>query len=153
MRNGFELNDDLRAALLHPLAGAQVERHAGPAPVAHLGLHRDERLGAAVGVLRVVLVSGDGDPVDQTRRVLAGDGAALHVLRCHRLERLQDLELLVADGFTVDIGRRFHRHQAQHLQQMVLHHVAQRTGVVVVPAAGAHAERFGDRDLHVVDRA
>ena len=51
------------------------------------------------------------------------------------------------------MGRRFHRNQAQHLQQMVLQHVPQRTGVVVVPAAGAHAKRFGDRDLHVVDRA
>ena len=80
VRNGFELDHDLRAALLHPLAGAQVERHAGPAPVAHLGLHRDEGLGAAVGVLRVVLVAGDGDPVDQARCVLARDGAALDVL-------------------------------------------------------------------------
>ena len=37
---------------------------------------------------------------------------------------------------------------------MVLHHVAHRAGVVVVRAAPAfHAERLGDRDLHVVDVA
>ena len=77
---GLNCDDDLRAALFHPLAGAQIERHAGPAPVAHLGLHRGEGLGLAVGVLRVVLVAGDGDPVDQARCVLAGDGAALDVL-------------------------------------------------------------------------
>ena len=127
-------------ALLHALSGAQVERHSGPAPVAHLGLHRGEGLGAAVGVLRVFLVTGDGSAVGQAGSVLAGDGAALDVVRRHRLERLQDFEFLVADGFAVDVGGWLHRDQAQHLQQMVLHHVAQRAGVVVVPAAGAHTQ-------------
>ena len=34
---------------------------------------------------------------------------------------------------------------------MVLHHVAQGTGLIVVRAAAFHAERFGDGDLHVID--
>ena len=34
---------------------------------------------------------------------------------------------------------------------MVLHHVAQRPGGIVIAAARADAERLGDRDLHVVD--
>jgi hypothetical protein len=34
---------------------------------------------------------------------------------------------------------------------MVLHHVAQRAGRVVVAGAALHAERLGHGDLHVVD--
>src|SRR6202012_3187075 len=34
---------------LHRLARAQVERHAVPAPVVHLGPQRDHRLGVGVG--------------------------------------------------------------------------------------------------------
>ncbi len=34
---------------------------------------------------------------------------------------------------------------------MVLHHVAQRTGLVVITGAAFKTDRFGNRDLHVVD--
>ena len=34
---------------------------------------------------------------------------------------------------------------------MVLHHVAQRAGLLVVAAAALDADRLGHRDLHVVD--
>ena len=35
----------------------------------------------------------------------------------------------------------------EHLQQVVLHHVAQRAGLLVVPAAPAHAQLLADGDL------
>ncbi len=127
-------------ALLHALSGAQVERHSGPTPVAHLGLHRGEGFGAAVGILRVFFVTGDSGAVGQAGSVLASHGATLDVDSRHGLERLQDFEFLVADGFAVDVGGWLHRDQAQHLQEMVLHHVAQRAGVVVVPAASADTQ-------------
>ena len=44
---GAEGDDDLGDALGQPLAGAQIERHAGPAPVVDLRLQRDEGLGVA----------------------------------------------------------------------------------------------------------
>ncbi len=34
---------------------------------------------------------------------------------------------------------------------MVLHHVAQRAGVVVIVAAALQPDRLGDGDLHVID--
>ena len=34
---------------------------------------------------------------------------------------------------------------------MILNHIAQRSGTVVVPAATLDADRFRGRDLHVVD--
>ena len=36
---------------------------------------------------------------------------------------------------------------------MILHHVAQRAGIVVVPSPLLHSHRFGDGDLHVIDVA
>ncbi len=49
--------------------------------------------------------------------------------------------------------RRFHRDEADELQQVVLHHVAQRADLVVVLDATADAEVLRYRDLHVIDRA
>ncbi len=49
--------------------------------------------------------------------------------------------------------RRFHRDQADELQQVVLDHVAQRADLVEVLHAPADAEVFRNRDLHVIDRA
>jgi hypothetical protein len=45
--------------------------------------------------------------------------------------------------------RRLHRHDAQQLQQMVLHHVAQCAGLVVEGAASLDAQLLGHVDLHV----
>ena len=69
-----------------------------------------------------------------------------------RAEGLEHLELLVTDRLPVDPRRGLHRDQAEQLQQVVLEHVAQRAGLVVVAAAGADADGLGDGDLHVVDR-
>ena len=46
-RRLLELDADLRGALLQPLARAQIERHARPAPVFDLQPHRGVGLGAA----------------------------------------------------------------------------------------------------------
>ena len=56
-------------------------------------------------------------------------------------------------GAGVEGDRRFHRDEAQQLEQVVLHHVAQRARLLVVRAARLHADRLGDGDLdlgHVV---
>ena len=47
--------------------------------------------------------------------------------------------------------RRLHGDQRHELQHVVLHHVAQRAGFVVVRPAAFDANRFGHGDLHVVD--
>src|SRR4051812_13265489 len=65
MRHRLERDRDLRDLAREPLAGAQVERHAGPAPVVHHQLHRGVRLGRRV--VRHVLL------VEVGLRVLAAD--------------------------------------------------------------------------------
>ena len=51
------------------------------------------------------------------------------------------------------VDRRLHRRQREELEHVVLDHVAQRAGLLVVAAAPLDAERLGDGDLHVVDVA
>ena len=50
VRRLAEVDLDAGVARTQPLAGADVERHAGPAPVGDLGAQRNEGLGAALGV-------------------------------------------------------------------------------------------------------
>ncbi len=76
-----------------------------------------------------------------THFVLAGD----------RAQRPQHLDLLVAHRVRIEIGRRLHGHQAQQLQHMVLHHVAQGAVIVVIAPAALHPHRLADGDLHVLD--
>jgi hypothetical protein len=65
----------------------------------------------------------------QAGGVLAPNGVAVRV---DGADGLQHLDLVVADELGVPEGRRFHRRERHHLQQVVLHHVAQRADAVVV---------------------
>ncbi len=66
-------------------------------------------------------------------------------------DRLQHLDLLVADLFGGEVHRRLHRDVAEQLQHVVLDQIAQRAGAVVVVGARADAEVLGGGDLHAVD--
>ena len=66
-------------------------------------------------------------------------------------DRLQDLDLLVADLFGGEADGRLHGHVAEQLEHVVLDQVAQRAGRVVVVGAGADAEVLGGGDLDAVD--
>ena len=66
-------------------------------------------------------------------------------------ERAQDLQLGVAHVIRRDRAWRLHGDDAQQLQQVILQHVAQGAGGVVITHAVAHAEFFGDGDLDVGD--
>ncbi len=148
----LELDDDLRVLARQALAGAQVEGHAGPAPVVDLHLQGDEGLGVAV-VIDVLLevVGRHFLAADLAGAVLAAHGLVLHIEPGDGLERFEDLHLLVAHRLGVETHRRLHRHQAEQLQQVVLHHVAHGAGLVVVAAAVLHAQGLAHADLHVVD--
>src|SRR5579875_3601119 len=118
----------------HRLAGAQEDRHARPAPVVDLQPEGRERLGGGparhTGDIQVALV-------------LAAD-VACRVGGWHRAEHLG---LLVPQVVRARPGRRVHRDEREHLQQVILHHVTQRPDGVVEPAAVFHAEILGHRDL------
>ena len=73
------------------------------------------------------------------------------IARIDRLQSAQHAQLFVTHRIRIHGVRRFHRDDRKQLQQMVLHHVAQRAGIVVEVAARFHAEFFGNRDLNALD--
>ncbi len=89
-------------------------------------------------------------PADVARAVLAAHGGVVHRVGLDRLERPHDLVLLVAHGVGVEGHRRLHRDEAQELEHVVLHHVAQRARLLVIRPARLHADRLAHRDRHAV---
>ena len=92
-------------------------------------------------------VAGDALPVDRSAHVLPPDA----VPRLERLQGPEHLHDLVPDRLRLERPRRLHREERQNLEQMVLQHVADGAGLLVVRSPALHAERLGDRDLQVVD--
>ena len=73
-------------------------------------------------------------------------------VRCgDRPKRPKDLDLLVADRRSVEIGRRLHRDEREQLEHMVLHHVPKGAGLIIIIPAALDPNRLGDRDLDVLD--
>ncbi|MCW0416748.1 hypothetical protein NB689_002502 [Xanthomonas sacchari] len=147
-RRRLEADRDLGGALAQTLAGAQIERHAGPAPGVHLQLHRHIGLGVGIRRHRVFLaVARHGVATDRTGRVLAAD----HVGRTQRPHRLDHLGAPAQHRRRGEGRRRLHRDHRQQLEQVVGHHVTQAAGGVVEAAAPFHADGLGRGDLHMVD--
>ncbi len=83
--------------------------------------------------------------------ILAAHRDLADVARIDRLQRAQHAQLLVTHRVGIHRVRRLHRDDRQQLQQVVLHHVAQRARIVVEIAARLDAELFRDRDLDALD--
>ena len=120
-----ELDENLRVALRHALAGAQVEGHALPPPIVDMGLQRDEGLGRAVAA-DFLVVAGTGSPSIAPRVYCPVTLCASTSAAADRPKRAQHLYLLVAHRGRVEVGRRLHRDQREQLEHVVLDHVAQR---------------------------
>ncbi len=147
-----EVDHNLRLFLLQALARTQEERHVRPAPVVDMRPDCHERLGTALR-RHVVLfqISLDRLAADRARTVLATHGIAGDIRDCHLAQRTQHLQFFIAHGIRIERHGRLHGHDAQQLQQMVLHHVAQCAGLVVEARTAAHAYRFRYRNLHALD--
>ena len=107
------------AALGQALAGAQVERHARPAPVVDEGLERDERLGvrvrgdAVLVAVAVVLAADDVRP---------GSSGGIESKTFSPLD---------AERLRLQRGRRLHRDEAEHLEEVGDDHVAEGARLLV----------------------
>ena len=150
MWSALERHRHLGDAAAQPLAGAQVERDAGPAPVAdveaegRIGL----RPGRGVDVL-LVQVAADLLAALPAGGVLAAGGVQVEVVRgtCGG----QHLLLLDPQAARVERQRLLHRHQRHQLQQVVLDHVTRGSDAVVVAGPPADADVLGHGDLDVID--
>ena len=63
-----------------------------------------------------------------------------HLLRRHGANRPQQLGTLVPHRIRLETGARLHPDSRHHLQQVILNHVRQRAGLLVIGAAALHSE-------------
>ncbi len=107
-------------------------------------IRRDLLLGA---------VGRDRHAADQALAVLAAHDPFFDILVAERAQRAQYVELCVAHRLGAGGVGRLGRDHAKRLQQMALHHVAQRPGAIVVGGARADALGLGDGNLDMVNES
>ena len=152
MRHALERDDDFADFAAQTLAGAQIKRDALPAPIFNRNLRGHKRLGLRIRRnARLLAIADDIAAVDAACAVLPAHNPARQVFKRKWLDGAQHFDLFVAHAVGVERGRRFHRHEREHLQHVILKHVAQLPGLLVISGAMLHAERLRHRDLHVVN--
>ena len=119
------LDDDFRDFLRYPFAGAQIEGHPRPAPVVHLGLDGDERLGITVlgFTARLFKVPGHRLPGGPALGVLPFDYAVGHCCGVDTSQGLYNFYLFIPNALGFQAVGRFHGDEAKKLHQVVLHHI------------------------------
>lgn len=110
----------------------------------------DEGLGTGWAA-EFVEIAGHRLAIDRAGGILAGRGVMGDVASGDRPQRLKHLQLLVAHRSRLELAGRLHRGQAQQLQEVVLHHVAECTRAIVVIGAPFKPDGLGDGDLHLLD--
>ena len=132
----MELHGHLGYPLGKTLPSAHVDGDTGPAPVVDTELHGHVGLGRAVGVDPVLLsIAGDLFAPNPAPLVLAAHDLVVDLLGRQDLHGPQGLDLLVTDAGGVEGGGRLHERHGQHLHDVVLHDVAQRTRLLVEAAS------------------
>src|SRR4029453_12495318 len=119
------------------LPGADVERHAGPAPGIDIESPSSESL-----YLRV-----------RSHALLSAVAAELgpyHIAWIEWPHRIEQLQLFAAQGVAMASRRGIYGQQRNHLQQMVLNHVANGADFFIKTTTALHAKALRLSDLYVV---
>ncbi len=99
MRGAAELDHDLRTALGETLAGADIKRDAGPAPVVDQELAGDKSLGLGCGAdVGLFPVAGHLLVTQFSRRVLPANHGLGHHFQIEGADGLQDFQFFIAHG-------------------------------------------------------
>ena len=152
MGDGVKADGDVGDALGHALAGANVERDAGPAPVFDLEGHRGVGVGHGLRVNAFFLTeAGEILAADTGRAVLAGGGVLVDFAVLIGPNGAQELGAFVADAGGFEHRAGLHGDGGQDLQQVVLDHVAEGAGFLIVAPAALDADGLGGGDLDVID--
>src|SRR4029453_7481209 len=113
--------------LRQALAGAQIEGHPRPAPVVHSEPERRVRLGLRVRRDAFLLaIARNLLAADEPRAVLTAERDLVDLARVDRPDGAHHLALLVVHRAGVEGDRGLERDEAQELEQVILHHVAER---------------------------
>src|SRR5262245_23459788 len=136
-RGPAQTDNDLSAGHRQRFSRPDVKRDALPAPGIDIQLQRDESLDFGIGGHALLL------PIPA--KLTADD-----VLRLQRRNRFQDLNLFVPDCFTIGSHRRLHGKIHQDLEQMILNHVADSTGLIVERSPALNSKVFRHGYLHTL---
>src|SRR4029077_9044318 len=120
------------------LPGPDIERDALPAPGINVQLQSGECFDFGIRGYTVFL------PV--TTKLTANK-----ILCLQRPNSLQDLNLFVAERFTIGSHRWLHRQVHQNLEQGILNHVADRAGLIVERPPALNTKRFRHGYLYALD--
>src|SRR5258706_1614355 len=134
----LKINPYLRSLHRQALASSNVERHTGPTPTINKEFDRSECLHLRIRGHTILLAIA---PVLTTHNIRG-------IERSHRLE---EQRLLIANSIRVFTGGSIHREEGDQLQQMILHHIADRTGLFVKFPSTRHTKILSHRDLHTLD--
>src|SRR3954469_10581747 len=119
-RGFFEFDDDGRIFCRHTLAGTDIDGNVGPSPIVETELEGDKSLGVRVrSDLLLRAIFWNSFAADLAFSVLPADGKMENFLGRERLDRRQDLCLLVADSVRFERHGRLHGGQCQKLKNMV----------------------------------
>jgi len=143
LRRMAEADRDHRGLVRHALAGAQIERHPTPAPVVDVELGSDEGFGGWNSARRFLPAGSHHGLASIVPRVYCARSA------CACTARLAiDGSSAAPSPFRPAARRlrargRLHRDDGEQLHQVVLQHVAQRAGAIVVVGTILDADRLG----------
>src|SRR6516165_11758686 len=151
MWNLPEGNHDFGDPLRQSFASAQIKWGSGPAPIAYRGLQGDEGFRGALRVANLLRITWHRLSPARASPILAAYRERGHIRVINRLQRLQDLQFFVTHRIRSQRCGRLHGYETKELQQMILHHVAQRAGRLVIGPAALDANRLGNRDLDMVN--
>src|SRR5215467_6037036 len=128
-RRLLELNDDFAAPRSERFTGAQIERDSGPTPIVDHQLERNVcfRCGRWCDVLATT-VRYNASTFDCPSTVLSPHDVSPGIISTKRMGSLQDFGLFGSHCLSIKTGRWLHRDQSKELEEVIGHHVSQRTG-------------------------
>src|SRR5690606_9942222 len=137
---------------MQPLTGSAIERDILPTPVVDEELDSSKCLRVGYREYAFLFtVGGDLFTFKPPSAVLAPYPTPLTGFCVEFAQCMKYLHLSVSDFIGLETHGRLHSDQAEQLQQVVLHHIAQRACFVVIPSAVFHTELFGHRDLYMLN--
>ena len=89
--------------------------------------------------------------IEGAAAILPAHDAFTHGVGANRPHGMEHIDFLVANLIGIESDHRFHGHKTKELHQVILHHVAQRAGLVVIATAMPDTHCFGHGDSHIVN--
>ena len=154
MGNIAETNGYFGDLSRHAFAGSQVKGDTLPAPIVHEQLYSGEGFDiGARGDARLFAISDGVGAVYPAGGVLPARRVLVDRVFVDRTQGMEHIHFLATDIIGVVGHRRFHGDQTQNQHQVILHHVTQRAGVLVIAGTMLDSQRFRDCDRDMIDIA